>query len=138
MAVKDRTTAVVPYVQLLVSNRDAQASARQAAFALRAAYQRARGKDAEKIIQDKKLRREVTKAVAAISGLWKEVEESTPQQKPRWRGAAMTLGLAVAAGLVTIGPGKAWFNQLFAGNELDPETPPANPATLSTDPSPPS
>lgn len=139
MAVSDRTAAAVPYVQQLLSNRAAQASARQAAQATQAAYRRARGKDAEEIIQDKKLRRQVNKAAAAISGLWKEVEESTPRQKPRWRWPAIAFGLAVGAGLlVTIGPGKAWRNELFGGNEPDSETPPSDPATLSPEPGTPS
>jgi hypothetical protein len=134
MAVKDRTAAVVPYVQQLLSNRDVQASARQAAQATRAAYRRAREKDAQKIIQDKKFRRQVNKAAAAISGLWKEVEESTPKQTSRWRWPAIALGLALGAVLlITIGPGKAWLSKLFGGNEPD-ETSPPDPATLSTDP----
>lgn len=135
MTVRDRTAAVVPYVQQLLSNRDAQAAARQAAQATRAAYRRARGKDAEETIQDKKFRRQVNKAGAAITGLWKEVEESTPKQKSRWRWPAIALGLALGAVLlITIGPGKAWLNKLSGGNEPDLETSPPDPATLSTDP----
>jgi hypothetical protein len=139
MAVRNRTAAAVPYVQQLLSNRDVQASARQGAQAARAAYRRARGKDAAEVIQDRKFRRQVNKAAAAISGLWKEVEESTPKQKPRWRWPAIALGLAVGAVLLmTIGPGKAWLNKLFGGNEPDLETAPPDPATLPTDPGTPS
>jgi hypothetical protein len=135
MPVRGRTDAVVPYLQQLLSNRDVQALARQAAQASRAAYRRARGKDVEEVIHDKKFRRQVNKAAAAISGLWKEVEESTPKQKSRWRRPAIALGLAVGATLlITVGPGKAWLNKLVGDNERDPATPPADPATLSTDP----
>jgi hypothetical protein len=135
MAMTDRAAAVVPYAQQLLSNRDAQASARQAAQAVRAAYQRARGKQAEEIIQDKKFRRQVNKAGAAISGLWKEVEESAPKQKSRWRWPAVGLGLAVGASLlITVRPWKAWSNQRFAANQPHPENPPSDPATVSPAP----
>ena len=138
MAVKDRATAVIPYLQQLASDGDAQASARQAAQATRAAYRRARGKDVEEIIQDKKLRRQVNKAATAISGLWKQAAE-TPKQKPRWRRPAIAFGLAVAAGLlVTIGPGKAWLDKLIGGDEPDPETAPADLSTVNPDPGAPS
>lgn len=138
MAVRDRTAAIAPYVQQLLSNSDAQASARQAAQATRAAYRRARGKNAEEIIQDQKIRRQVNKAATAISGLWREVEPPRKQTSSR-RWVAILLGLAVGGALVmTIGPGKAWLNKLFGGDQPDLETPPADPATLSTDPGPPS
>ena len=44
MAVSDRAAAVGTYAQQLLDNEDVQASARQAADATRAAYQRARGR----------------------------------------------------------------------------------------------
>jgi hypothetical protein len=135
MALMERATAIAPYAQQLLYNSDVQASARQAAQATRAAYRRARGKEAEEIIRDKKFRRRTSEAAAAISGLWKEVEESTPKQKSRWRWPAIALGLAVGgAVLITIGPGRAWLSELLGGNEPDLETPLADPAALSTDP----
>jgi hypothetical protein len=135
MAVKDRTAALAPYVQQLLYNSDVQASARQAGQAIRAAYRRARGKHAEEIIQDKKLRRQVNKAASAISGLWKDVEESRPKQKSRWRWPAIALGLAAGGALlVTIGNGRARLSELLGGtNKPDSDNAPADPATLSTD-----
>jgi hypothetical protein len=134
MAVKDRTVALAPYVQQLLYNSDVQASARQAAQATGAAYRRARGKHAEEIIQDKKLRRQVNKAASAISGIWKDVEESRPTQKSRWRWPAITLGLAVGGALlVTIGNGRARLSELLGAHKPSSETAPADPARLSTD-----
>ena len=139
MALRQRATAIAPYAQQLLYNSDVQASVREAAQATRAAYRRARGKDVKEIIQDKKVRRQINKAAAAISGLRKEVEESTPERKSRWRWPAIALGLAVGGALlIAIGPGKAWLSEQLGGNEPDFETPPADLATLSPDPGPPS
>ena len=44
MAVSDRMAAIGPYAQQLLDNNEVRATARQAADATRAAYQRARGK----------------------------------------------------------------------------------------------
>ena len=66
MAVSDRAAAIGPYAQQLLDNNDVRATARQAADATRAAYQRARGQNARKAVQDRKLRRRVTAAVAAV------------------------------------------------------------------------
>jgi hypothetical protein len=138
MALRQRATAIAPYAQQLLYNSDVQASVRESAQATRAAYRRARGKDVKEIIQDKKVRRQINKAAAAISGLRKEVEESTPGRKSRWQWPAIALGLVGGALLITIGPGKAWLSKQLGGNEPDFETPPADPATLSPDPGPPS
>jgi len=124
MAVSERAAAIGPYAEQLLYNSDVQASAREAAEAIRAAYRRARGKDAEEVIQDKKFRRQINRAAAAISGLWREVEESTEEPKSRWRWPAIVLGVAAAAALVvTIGPGKVWLRDLLGGGEGDAESP---------------
>ena len=60
MAVSDRMAAIGPYAQQLLDNNEVRATARQAADATRAAYQRARGQDARKAVKDRKLRRRVT------------------------------------------------------------------------------
>ena len=66
MALSDRAAAIGPYAQQLLDNDDVQDAARQAADATRAAYQRARGQNARKAVQDRKLRHRVTAAVAAM------------------------------------------------------------------------
>ena len=84
MAVSDRAAAVGTYAQQLLDNQDVQASARQAADATRAAYQRARGQDPRKAVQDRKLRRRVTTAVAAAGEFLGAVSETPAEPKSPW------------------------------------------------------
>jgi hypothetical protein len=84
MAVSDRAAAVGTYAQQLLDNQDVQASARQAADATRAAYQRARGQDPRKAVQDRKLRRRVTSAVAAAGEFLGAVSETPAEPKSPW------------------------------------------------------
>lgn len=98
MALSERAAAIAPYAEQLIYNSDVQASARDAAQAARAAYRRARGRDAQEVIQDKKFRRQVDKAASAISGLWGEVQE--PQPKRRW--GRWVLVLLLLSGLVAV------------------------------------
>jgi hypothetical protein len=101
MTVSDRAAAVGGYAQQLLDNQDVQNTARQAADATRAAYQRARGQDPRKAVQDRKLRRRVTAAVAAAGEFLGAVSETPPKPKSRWprRIAVLTI-LAVGAWLV--------------------------------------
>jgi hypothetical protein len=84
MAVSDRAAAVGGYAQQLLDDQDVQATARQAADATRAAYQRARGQDPREAVQDRKLRRRVTAAVAAAGEFLGAVSETPPKPKSRW------------------------------------------------------
>ena len=97
MAVSDRLAAIGPYAQQLLDNNEVRATARQAADATRAAYQRARGQDARKAVKDRKLRRRVTAAVAAVGEFLGAVSESSPKQKSPWPRRIALLA-AVAAG----------------------------------------
>jgi hypothetical protein len=98
MAVSDRAAAVGTYAQQLLDNQDVQTSARQAVDATRAAYQRARGQDPRKAVQDRKLRQRVTDAVRSVGELLGAVSETPPKPKPRWprRIALLTLVGALA------------------------------------------
>ena len=84
MAVSDRAAAVGTYAQQLLDNQDVQATARQAADAARAAYQRARGQDPRKAVQDRKLRRRVTDAITAAGEFLGAVSETPPKPKSPW------------------------------------------------------
>jgi hypothetical protein len=84
MAVSDRAAAVGTYAQQLLDNQDVQASARQAVDATHAAYQRARGQDPRKAVQDRKLRRRVTNAVTAAGEFLGAVSETPPKPKSPW------------------------------------------------------
>ena len=97
MAVSDRVAAMGPYAQQLLDNNEVRATARQAADATRAAYQRARGQDARKAVKDRKLRRRVTAAVAAVGEFLGAVSKSSPKQKSPWPRRIALLA-AVAAG----------------------------------------
>src|ERR1700735_3194287 len=84
MAVSDRAAAVATYAQQLLNNQDVQSSARQAVDATRAAYQRARGQDPRKAVQDRKLRRRVTDAMTAAGEFLGAVSETPPKPKSPW------------------------------------------------------
>lgn len=84
MALSDRAAAIAPYAQQLLENNDVRDTARQAADAARTAYQRARGQDARKAVQDRKLRRRVTAAVAAVGEFAAALSKARPRQKSPW------------------------------------------------------
>jgi hypothetical protein len=102
MAVSDRAAAVGTYAQQLLDNRDVQVSARQAVDATRAAYQRARGQDPRKAVQDRKLRRRVTSAVTAAGEFLGAVSETPPKPKSPWpRRIALLAIIGVGAWLIS-------------------------------------
>jgi hypothetical protein len=102
MAVSDRAAAVGTYAQQLLANQDVQTSARQAADNARAAYQRARGQDPRKAVQDRKLRRRVTNAVMAAGEFLGAVSETPPKPKSPWpRRLALLAILGAAAWLIS-------------------------------------
>jgi hypothetical protein len=102
MAVSDRMAAMGPYAQQLLDNNEVRATARQAADATRAAYQRARGQNARKAVKDRKLRRRVTAAVAAVGEFLGAVSESSPEQKSPWpRRIALLAAMAAGAWLIS-------------------------------------
>lgn len=102
MAVSERIAAVGPYAQQLLDNNDVRDTARQAAGATRAAYQRARGQDARKAAQDRKLRRRVTAAVAAVGEFVGAMSKAPPKQRSPWpRRIARLALIGTGAGLIT-------------------------------------
>ena len=98
MAVSDRAAAVGTYAQQLFNNEDVQASARQAVDASRGAYQRARGQDPRKAVQDRKLRQRVTDAVTAAGAFLGAVSETPPKPKSRWPRRIVILVIIAAVG----------------------------------------
>jgi hypothetical protein len=98
MAVSDRVTAVGGYAQQLLHNQDVKTAARQAADTTRAAYQRARGQDPRKAVQDRKLRRRVTAAVTAVGEFLGAVSETPAKPKSKWP-RRITLLIALGAGI---------------------------------------
>ena len=93
MAVSDRAAVAGGYARQLLENQDVQATARQAADATKAAYQRARGQDPRKAVQDRKLRRRVTTAVAAMGEFLGAISRTEPEPKSPWPRRIVLLAL---------------------------------------------
>ncbi len=126
MAVSDRAAAVGTYAQQLLDNQDVQASARQAVAATRAAYQRARGQDPRKAVQDRKLRRRVTDAVAAAGTFLGAVSETPPKPKSPWpRRIALLAVLGAAAWLISNEGVRTRVQGLMGHSPTDEHTEPA-------------
>jgi hypothetical protein len=126
MAVSDRAAAVGTYAQQLLDNQDVQASARQAGDATRAAYQRARGQDPRKAVQDRKLRRRVTDAVNAAGMFLRAVSETPPKPKSRWPRRIVLLAiLGVAAWLISNDTVRARVQGLMGKSPADDQPQPA-------------
>ncbi len=85
MSVSDRATALAPYLETFLDDREVQAAARRAVTAGHETYQRARGKGPAKAIEDKQLRRRAQQAVAATWEVWMAVTAPETRRRPRWR-----------------------------------------------------
>lgn len=96
MALSDRAAAAAPYAQQLLYDKEVQAALRRAVGATRGAYARGRGKSARQAATDKKLRRKVQQALAAVGELWSTIGEPAPRSKSRWRARAAALALGGA------------------------------------------
>ncbi len=127
MALNDRAAAMKPYAQQLLDNQDVQAKARQAADAVRAAYQRARGQDAREAVQDRNLRRRVTGAVAAVGELFGAVSESSPQQRSPWPRRILVLtGVAAGAWVISNQEARARIQERVGRKRPDDNTIPTS------------
>lgn len=123
MAVSDRAASIAPYAQQLLENNDVRDTARQAADATRAAYQGARGRDAREAVQDRKLRRRVTAAVAAVGEFLGAVTTVPPKQKSRWPRRIALLAVAGAgAGLISNTAVRTRIEGLLGQNPSDDPT----------------
>jgi hypothetical protein len=126
MAVSDRAAAVGTYAQQLLDNQDVQATARQAVDATRAAYQRARGQDPRKAVQDRKLRRRVTNAVTAAGEFLGAISETPPKPKSPWpRRIALLAIVGAVAWLVSNQAVRARIQGLMGQSPSDEQTEPA-------------
>jgi hypothetical protein len=126
MAVSERAVAVGTYAQQRLDNQDVLASAREAADATRAAYQRARGQDPRKAVQDRKLRRRVTDAVRAAGEFLGAVSETPPKPKSPWpRRIALLAILGAAAWLISNQTVRARIQGLMGQSPSDEQTEPA-------------
>jgi hypothetical protein len=125
MAVSDRAATVGTYAQQLLEDQDVQATARQAASAARAAYERARGQDPRKAVQDRTLRRRVTNAVTAVGEFLGAVSEAPPKPKSPWpRRIALLAIIGVAAWLISNQAVRARIQGLMGQSRADEQTEP--------------
>jgi hypothetical protein len=128
MAVSDRAAAVGTYAQQLLDNQDVQTSARQAAENARAAYQRARGQDPRKAVQDRKLRRRVTAAVMAAGEFLGAVSETPPKPRSPWPRRVALLAIIGAGAWLISNQGIRARIQALMGQSLSDDQ--AEPATV--------
>jgi hypothetical protein len=116
------------YAQQLLENSDVRDAARQAADATRAAYRRARGQDARQAVQDRKLRRRVAAAVAAVGEFAGAVSEVPAKPKPRWpRRIALLAVIGAGAWLLSSPAVRARIEALLGRQRSEH---PANPSTV--------
>ncbi len=104
MALSDRAALAVPYAQQLLFDKEVQAALRQAASATRDAYARGRGKSARQAAKDKRLRRKVQQALAAVGELWSAIGAPKPRRKPRRRRQLATLVVSGAGVFLAANP----------------------------------
>jgi hypothetical protein len=97
MSVSDRAAALAPYLETLLDDPEVQAAARRAVTAGRATYQRARGTDPAKALEDKQLRRRAQQTLAATWEVWVAVTAPETRRRPRWR-RRLVFVTAVATG----------------------------------------
>ena len=125
MAGSDRLAAAGTYAQQLLDNREVQSTARQAIDASRAAYRRARGQDARKAVQDRKLRRRVAAAVTAVGEFAGAATKPPPKPKSPWpRRIALLLVIGAGAWLASDEAVRARVRGLLNRANSDEQTSP--------------
>ena len=126
MAVSDRAAAASTYVQQLLDNQDVQDTARQAAAATRAAYQRARGQDAREAVQDRELRGRVTNAVTAAGEFLGAVSETPATPTSPWpRRIAVLAVIGAGAWLISNQTVRVRTQRLMGHSPSDKQAAPA-------------
>jgi hypothetical protein len=98
MSVSDRASALAPYAEQLVNNRDVQDALQRAAVAGRDTYHRARGKTPAKAVKDKRLRRRAQATAHAGWDAWVAIAEPNDKRHARRWGRRVALVGVVAAG----------------------------------------
>ncbi len=124
MSVSDRATAVAPYLQQLLYDREVQAVGRRAASAGREAYQRARGKSPEEAVKDKKLWRRAQQAATEALHLWTAIEAAPKRRRPRRLRWIALVGIGAGVAYVAF---NAQARQTILGLITNHGAQPANP-----------
>jgi hypothetical protein len=98
MALSDRASALAPYAEQVLNNRDVQDAIQRAANAGRDSYMRARGTSPGKAVKDKRLQRRLQETAQASWDVWTAVSESgKPRRRARW-GRRIVVVTVVGAG----------------------------------------
>lgn len=96
MALSDRASALAPYAEQVLNNRDVQDAIQRAANAGRDSYMRARATSMGKAVNDKRLQRRLQETAQASWEVWTAVAESgKPKRRARW--GRRIVGVAVTA-----------------------------------------
>jgi hypothetical protein len=124
MSVSDRATAVAPYLQQVLNDREVQAVGRRAVTAGHEAYLRARGKSPKEAVEDKQLWRRVRKAASAVVQLWTAIDAAQQRRRPRRLRRIALVALGAAATYVAF---NAQARQTILGLISDNQGKAANP-----------
>jgi hypothetical protein len=124
MSVSDRATAVAPYLQQVLNDREVQAVGRRAVTAGREAYLRARGKSPKEAVEDKQLWRRVRQAASAVVQLWTAIDAAQQRRRPRRLRRIALVALGAAATYVAF---NAQARQTILGLISDNQGKAANP-----------
>ncbi len=132
--------AAKPYVQRIVEDDDLRSNLREAYESARDAYERADGKSATKVLEDKKLQGDLKNAADSLKQAAEALKE--PEKKPKEKGGKLgkllLLALigAVLAVVLSEDVRKALLDRLFGAEEefeytstTAPASPPVTPTT---------
>ena len=103
MSLSDRATALAPYAEQLLNNRDVQDAIQRAASAGRDSFQRAGGTSPGKAVKDKRLQRRLRETAQASWDVWTAVAEpSKPKRRARWGRRIVVVTLVAAGAFVAL------------------------------------
>ena len=103
MSLNDRASALAPYAEQLLNNRDVQDALQRAASAGRDSFQRARGTSPKKAVKDKRLQRRLQETAQASWDAWTAVSEAgKPKRRARWGRRIVVVSVAAAGAFVAL------------------------------------
>jgi hypothetical protein len=101
MSLNDRASALAPYAEQLLNNRDVHDAVQRAASAGRDSFQRARGTSPRKAVKDKRLQRRLQETAQATFDAWAAVSEP-PKRKRHWGRRIVVVSVATAGAFVAL------------------------------------
>jgi len=101
MSLNDRASALAPYAEQLLNNRDVQDAVQRAASAGRDSFERARGKSPRKAVKDKRLQRRLQETAQATFDAWAAVSQP-PKRQRHWGRRIVVVSVAAAGAFVAL------------------------------------